>query len=216
MTIPLMYRALVTFVGSFGIASLFFLLQAPNLEWSLTYVLWILPAVAFAIYCLFRGESRVFWVAMVALAALATSLVLRLQDWAHNCTNCSPTGAGSFLSWGLGTQVRALSEIAAFVCYLIALAWLVGNLSRFSSHISKMLIIGNLILLLEALFLLSDLFASNYWQTPEVFSGITKAYFLIDFKFIYSTIHVVEFLTIFAFICWPKNLETKSQIVSKK
>lgn len=216
MIIPLMYRALVTFVGSFGIASLFFLLQAPNLEWSLTYVLWILPAAAFAIYCLFRGESRVFRIAIVALAALATSLVLRLQDWAHNCSNCSPIGAGSFLSWGPGNQVRALIEIAAFVCYLIALAWLVGNLIRFSSHISKLLIIGNLILLLEALFLLSDLIASNYWQAPEVFSGITKAYFLIDFKFIYSTIHVVEFLTIFAFICWPKNLETKSEIFSKK
>lgn len=211
-----MYRAFITFVGSFGIASLFFLLQAPNLEWSFTYVLWILPAVAFAIYCLLRGESRVFWVAMVALAALTASLVLRLQDWAHNCTNCSPIGAGSFLSWGLGTQVRALSEIAAFVCYLIALAWLVGNLSRFSSHISKLLIIGNLILLLEALFLLSDLIASNYWQTPEVFSGITKAYFLVNFRIIYSLIHVVEFLTVLAFICWPKHWETQSKQVPQK
>ena len=211
-----MCRALVTIFGSFGIASLLFLIPAPNFEWSITYMLWILPAVAFAIYCLFRRESRVFWVAMVALAALATSLVLRLQDWAFNCTNCSPIGAGSFNSWALGTQVRALIEIAAFVCYLIALAWLVGNPIRYPSHKSKLLIIGNLVLLIEAFFLFSDLIASNYWQTPEVFSGITKAYFLIDFKFIYSTIHVVEFLTIFAFICLPKNLETKSEIFSKK
>ena len=211
-----MCRAMITIVCSFGIASLFLLIPAPNFEWSLTYMLWILPAVAFAIYSLFRRESRVFWVAMVALAALATSLVLRLQDWAFNCTNCSPKGAVSFLSWGLGTQVRALSEIAAFVCYLIALAWLVGNLIRYSSHKLKLLIIGNLVLLVEAFFLLSDLIASNYWQTPEVFSGITKAYFLFDFKIIYSTIHAVEFLTILAFICWPKNVETKSEIVSKK
>jgi hypothetical protein len=209
------YRAIAAFVGSFAMASLFFPLKAPNLEWSLTYALWILPAVAVAIYFLFRGESKGFWVSIVALAALATSLVLRLQDWTRNCTECAPIGAGSFLSWDLGTQVRALIEISAFVCYLIALVWLLGKLTRNSSNNWTLLIVGNVILLLEAFFLFSDLIASSYWQTSEVFSGITKAYFLANFKIIFALFHGVAFLVVFAFICWPKHWETKSEKVSQ-
>jgi hypothetical protein len=203
------YRPIVAFFGSFATASLFLFLKAPNLQWSLTYAIWLLPAVAGAIYLLYRGESKVFWISIVALVSLTTSLVLRLQDWTRNCTDCSPIGAGSFLSWDLVTQVRALIEIAAFVCYLIALVWLFENLMRNSSKKSTVLIIGNLILLLEAFFLFSDLIASSYWQTSEVFSGITKAYFLADFKIIYALIHGVAFLIVFALICWPKHWETK-------
>jgi len=211
MRIKFIYRPIFSFFGSFALASLFFLLRAPNLEWSFTYALWILPAAAFAIYFLFWGESKAVWVSTISLAALATSLVLRLQDWNRNCTDCSPIGVGSVFTWDLSTQVRALIEFAAFVCYLSALAWLLGNLIGNLFHKSTLLIVGGLILLFEAFFLFSELIASNYWQTAEVFSSITKAYFLANLKIVSALIHGVEFLTIFAFICWPKHWETKSE-----